>query len=209
MRPKFAFVSLLSAAVAASGCTEGTPESPIAPEVSLARATPVVKTTGGGHYVLPLAGVDLPGTFAFSAMQAADGSARGQLRYTLEVSGLAGLGLADGLIDFHGEVTCVSHDPANNRAWVGGVVTANRSTQPDFRDGAIFQVGKDIWFRVVDYGEGAAASQPDRTTFVGFEGGGGIITSQEYCDAQIWPGPPEDDPDARTNAVVVGNIQVH
>ena len=89
------------------------------------------------------------------------------------------------------------------------MITQNLSTQPDFRDDEINQVGRDIWFRVVDYGEGANAAEPDRTTFVGFEGGGGIITSQEYCDAQIWPGPPGEVEDARTNAVVAGNIQVH
>jgi hypothetical protein len=43
----------------------------------------------------------------------------------------------------------------------------------------------------------------DRTTFMGFEGGGGIITSEEYCDLQIWP-----DENARTSPVTQGDIQV-
>jgi hypothetical protein len=198
---------VIAASAALAACTEPAGDTgPLAPDVavSYARSAPVVLGTGGGRYVLPLAGVDLPGTFAFTAMQAADGRVRGQLRYTLDVFGLADLGLADGLADFHGDVTCVSHDPANNRLWVGGVVTQNRSTQPDFAADPVAQVGDDIWFRVVDYGEGASAGQPDRTTFTGFEGGAGIITSQEYCDTQPWP---EDD--ARTNVVVAGNIQVH
>ena len=56
-------------------------------------------------------------------------------------------------------------------------------------------------FRVLDSGEGKNAS-PDRTTFVGFKGGGGINTSPEYCAARIWPAG-----DARTWAVT-GNVQV-
>lgn len=197
----------IALAVALAACSEAPDDAgPLAPDipVAFAGAGPIAHGTGGGEYVLPLAGIDLPGTFAFSAMQFANGRAQGHLRYTLEVFGLAGLGLDDGHVEFHGEVTCVTHDPANNRLWVGGVVTQNRSTQPLFRDDATTQVGKDIWFRVVDYGEGAVADQPDRTTFTGFEGGAGIITSEEYCETQPWP-----DDDARTNAVVSGNIQVH
>jgi len=194
-------------AVAIAACSEAPDDAgPLAPDgdVSFARSAPIVQGTGGGGYVLPLAGIDLPGTFAFSAIQFADGRAQGQLRFTLDVFGLADLGLADGQAVFHGEVTCVSHDPENNRLWVGGVVTRNASTQPDFAADPVAQVGDDIWFRVVDYGEGASAEQPDRITFTGFEGGAGIFTSEEYCATQPWP-----DDDARTNAVVSGNVQVH
>jgi hypothetical protein len=59
-----------------------------------------------------------------------------------------------------------------------------------------------IEFRVLDNGE--PSEGVDRTTLGGFEGGGGIITSHEYCDARIWP-----DEDARTNAVRAGNIKIH
>jgi hypothetical protein len=65
----------------------------------------------------------------------------------------------------------------------------------------IHEVGKEAWFRVVDYGEGQ--SPDDRTTVLGFEGGLGIITSEEYCQLQLWR-----DDDAGTWAVVNGNIQV-
>jgi hypothetical protein len=58
-----------------------------------------------------------------------------------------------------------------------------------------------VWFRVLDGGEGHGAI--DRTTFLGFEGGGGTITSAEYCAARIWPVA-----NARTHAVIQGNIQV-
>jgi hypothetical protein len=103
-------------------------------------------------------------------------------------------------VDVHGRVTCVAVDSENHRAWVGGVVTENRS-DPDLQE-AIHQPGRDVWFRVVDYGSGNDA-QPDRTSFLGFEGAAGLITSAEYCAARIWP-----EEDARTHPVTSGNIRV-
>jgi hypothetical protein len=95
----------------------------------------------------------------------------------------------------------VAVDAGEGRAWIGGVVTQNNSTHPNFTT-EIHDVGRDIWFRVLDSGEGSSEA-PDRATFVGFEGGGGIITSQEYCEAQIWPAG-----NARTVGQASGNIQV-
>ena len=78
----------------------------------------------------------------------------------------------------------------------------NNSELEPFASGEIYQPGKDIWFRVLDEGdedEGPA----DRTTFVGFEGGAGIITSAEYCEVRPWP-----DDNARTNPLVEGDLEV-
>lgn len=147
-------------------------------------------TSGGGHFD---AGVDVQ--FAFTALQTdADGTGAGNARHSAVLGGL--------LIEFHTRVTCVTFDAANNRAWIAGVITRNASEHPSFT-GAIHQVGRDIWFRVVDYGEGRVAPQPDRSTFVGFEGSAGIITSAEYCAARLWP-----DNDERTSPVTAGNLQV-
>ncbi len=149
----------------------------------------VASATGGGHYLL--SGV-LDVKFSFSAVAHPDGTASGQFRQSLDNGGL--------LIDFHARVTCLSVDPVNGRAWIGGVVTANRSEDPGFQ-GGIFDVGRDVWFRILDDGEGHHAV--DRTTFLGFTGGGGIMTSEEYCAARIWPAD-----NARTHPVTSGNIQV-
>lgn len=163
---------------------------------------PTAHAAGGGHYAFSLLGETLPGTLSFNAKQFADGRASGQFRVTLDFQeGIPDV-ISGGVAAFHGRVTCVAADPANGRAWIGGVVTQNRSTNAEFRDDATTQVGKDIWFRVLDSGEGQAA--PDRTTFVGFEGGGGILTSAEYCAARLWP-----DGNARTHPLTSGNIQVH
>lgn len=151
----------------------------------------VASTTGGGHF---LVGGSIDVSFSFSAKQKADGSANGHMRFSTELGGQA--------IEFHGEVICVTVDNDNNRAWVGGVVTANNSEHPGFTT-EIHEPGRDIWFRVLDSGEGKDADE-DRSTFVGFEGGGGIPTSEEYCQAAIWP-----DDNARTSPVISGNIQVH
>jgi hypothetical protein len=149
-----------------------------------------MSATGGGRYLLQGA-FDVQ--FAFSALQQTDGKAMGQFHQKLEAGG--------SVIDFSGEVTCVAADTPNHRAWVGGIVTANRSTDPAFTT-PIHQPGKDVWFRVVDYGEGGDAP-PDRTSFLGFEGAAGIPTSAAYCAARIWPAD-----DARTWPVTAGNIQV-
>ena len=147
--------------------------------------------SGGGQAQLP-AGFSLL-NFGFAANDRGDGSAVGQFRQHYESAG--------GIVDFHGTVTCVSFDAANNRAWIGGVVTQNNSTHPAMM-GAIHQPGRDVWFRVVDNGQGQDAN-PDRTTVLGFEGAAGILTSAAYCATQPWAAN-----DANTWAVVSGNIQV-
>ena len=130
------------------------------------------RTTGGGHYTIP-DNVDLE--FAFSAMLLPNGRAEGNFHHR---------GVADGaLIDFMAEVTCLSVDSVNHRAWIGGVITENRSTHPGFTT-AVHQPGHDIWFRVQDNGPGGADTTPDVTTIVGFEGV--IPSSQAYCDTQPW-----------------------
>jgi len=187
------YLSLLVAPlIAAVGC-----QSPIDPgrgeigapgaAASGAAVTAPAGTTGGGHYVI--GAIDV--TFAFSAVET-PGRVAGRFHQSLILAGE--------LVEFHGRVTCVSVDAANRRAWVGGVITDNRSEAATFRTGR-HEPGQDIWFRVLDSGEGGAA--PDRTTFLGFEGDAGFDTSAAYCAGQPWP-----DNNERTNAVVSGNIQV-
>jgi hypothetical protein len=167
----------------------GVPESGVEPGGDLALTTDkgVARfAVGGGHYLLS-------GTFdvqfALVAAARSNGHAAGRFHQRLVADGL--------VIDFDGEVTCMSVDPANGRAWIGGVILRNRSTDPAFQT-AIHQPGRDIWFRVLDEGNA------DRLTFLGFEGSGGIITSEEYCATMPWP-----DGNARTHPVTSGNIVVH
>lgn len=136
-------------------------------------------------------------TLELNAKKKEDKPAKGSFRQTLVFQGL--------LIDFVNEVTCITVDSANGRAWIGGIVTENNSDHSAFTT-QIHQPGKDVWFRVLDTGRHSA--EPDRTTFLGFEGAAGIITSEEYCQAQIWPGPPDDEPNARTNALTEGKVKV-
>lgn len=182
------------AAIAIVGC-----ERPTAPEATaLDRVPPPsmvagaeLGATGGGHYLL--AGVyDVK--FSFTAKRRADGSAEGEFRQVTEFE--------NGTADVTGEVTCLGLDPVNHRAWIGGVVKQNNSTSPDYID-PITEPGQDVWFRVVDYGEGEQAV-PDRTTFLGFAGAAGFLTSAAYCAGKPWPAE-----DARTHPVTQGNILVH
>jgi hypothetical protein len=157
----------------------------------------VASTTGGGVAELP------PGfgllRFSFAAHQHAKGKALGTFRQYREREGLT--------IDFHGEVTCVTTapdplNPQSRRAWVGGVVTENNSTHPAFQT-PVHQVGEDVWFRVVDNGEGSGAP-PDRTTVLGFVPAGGFFSSAAYCAGQPWLAGG-----ANTFPLTDGNIQVH
>ena len=145
---------------------------------------------GGGTF---LVGEDIEVDFAFFANQRHGRNGRGRFHFKVELGGLP--------IDFRGEVICVAVDRANDRAWIGAVVTRNQSEHPSFI-GEIHQPGRDVWFRVLDSGHGFG-SDMDRSTFLGFEGAGGIVTSEEYCDAQIWP-----DDNARTSPVIRGGIRV-
>jgi len=147
------------------------------------------QATGGGEYLL--AG-EFPMQFALGAVQHANGLAAGQFHQKGDVGGT--------WVDVTGSVTCLAVDPATNRAWIGGVVSANRS-DPDLQED-IHQPGRDVWFRVVDYGQGDAAAA-DRTTFLGFEGAAGFVTSEDYCAGRPWP-----DDDARTHPLTGGNLQV-
>ena len=149
-------------------------------------------TTGGGHYLLQ--GL-YDATFSFGASQKGDGDANGHFRLFVDFGG------ADGTADFDGTVTCMTSDPIHGRAWVGGVVTSNNSTSADFQT-AIHQPGRDVWFRVLDSGEGSPPNG-DRTSLFGFTGAAGFQTSADYCAGQPWP-----DANARTHPVTSGNIQV-
>ena len=159
------------------------------PNVGIVSAGPQVAevgvgqlVTGGGQFEHPMFGTV---TLSFTAVRHADGSVSGRFQQDQFDLGF----------NYKGEVTCFAVDPVNHRAWIGGVLTQSNDPDP------ITEVGDDAWFRVLDLGSSSAG--PDRSTFLGFEGGGGIITSEEYCAAKIWP-----DNNARTWPVEQGNIAI-
>ena len=188
---------MLAALTTLVGCAEPSATGPSAPTVrrgtQSASADGVqASTTGGGHYLLQ----GLYDTkFSFSANQNGNGEANGEFRVSVDFGG------TDGTASFKGVVTCMASDPVNGRAWIGGVITENTSTSPTYQV-EITEPGRDIWFRVLDRGEGSDAAA-DRTSFVGFTGSAGIQTSAEYCAVKLWA-----DGNARTHAVTNGNIQV-
>ncbi|HEY2378304.1 MAG TPA: hypothetical protein VGH98_20165 [Gemmatimonadaceae bacterium] len=187
--------SVMIAGIALSALACDSPFQPAAraanvlPGTSLSAASNdvVALATGGGHYLLA---ATYDARFAFSASAKADGSASGEFHQFVQFE--------TGTFDVTGEVTCLTVDPANGRAWIGGKVKENRSTDPDYIV-PITAPGQDVWFRVLDAGEGGASV--DRTTFYGFVGS--FASSAEYCAAQSWPAD-----NARTYPVTAGNIQV-
>jgi hypothetical protein len=144
--------------------------------------------TGGGHFLF--AGtIDV--TFSFSAVGHPDGSASGSFHHSFTFEGQQ--------VDYWGTVTCLSVDPINHRAWLGGDLTKVTSTHPD----VIELPGDDAWFRVLDTGP-ASSADPDRSTMMGFKGAlPGIDTSAQYCAARPWA-----DGNARTHPVTSGNLTV-
>jgi hypothetical protein len=182
---------VLSLAVTVAGC-----ESPVSPAAkgpatseagSLDSQGVQFRATGGGTYTIP---GDIELKFAFSALRLPNGRAEGNFLHR---------GFAEGLlIHFKAEVTCMSVDAVNHRAWIGGVITENRSTHPQFTT-TVHQVGHDIWFRVQDNDATGPTTTPDVTTIVGFEMPT-IPSSQFYCDTMPW----------RSNNVwpVQGNVTV-
>jgi hypothetical protein len=152
----------------------------------------VASARGAGCFDLSSAGL-APGCVEFDAVRYANNSSAGVFRMRRPGSG--------GIVGFEARVTCLVVDAPNNHAWLGAVVTQNFSTDPAAMT-AIHQVGKDVWFRVVDYA-GSDPLVPDRTTVLGFEGAAGFITSIEYCDCRPWPAG-----DARTFPFLSGGVVI-
>jgi hypothetical protein len=141
----------------------------------------VEKVTGEGTFVHPDFGSV---SFSFAAVRHKDGRVTGQFEQDQHDLGFL----------YKGEVTCFAVDEINHRAWIGGVLTESNDPDP------VTEIGDDAWFRVLDLGK--PKEGPDRSTFLGFEGA--IVTSEEYCQLQIWP--PDN---ARTWPVVEGNLKIH
>jgi hypothetical protein len=152
------------------------------PSPSLLAAGVEESVTGGGQFFHPDFGRV---TLAFTATRNANGQVTGRWQQNQFDLGVA----------YKGDVTCFAVDPVNHRAWIGGVITG--STDPD----PLAAMGRDAWFRVLDLGEGP---DPDRSTFLGFEGSAGIETSEEYCAVRLWA--PDN---ARTWPLEHGNIVIH
>jgi hypothetical protein len=123
-----------------------------------------------GAGVVNLSAANVPNmAFQFIATRRTDGTVTGHFRFSRES--------ASGLVEFEGDVTCVTNDPNfPGRARIGGIVTENNSTAP----GSLtpnHQVGDDVWFRVQDDVGGATF---ESSTTLGFKPTL-VNTSAEYC----------------------------
>jgi hypothetical protein len=191
-RPKLrTFLPLIVAA-----CTsQSEPLAPRAPKLSLDASQAVVSSASGGGIVgfSAIAGAS-DGHFTFNAYVTGDGRAHGRFHQRRERAGL--------VVEFSGDVTCLTIDPVLKRARIGGVVTENNSTDPAFLT-ENHEVGDDVWFRVQEGGEGRDAV--DASTTYGFKPTL-VNTSAEYC-ALAFTGLPAWNP-ASIYPLVAGNIQV-
>jgi hypothetical protein len=149
--------------------------------------------SGGGQVDLSAVAGASDAVFSFSANVKPDGTALGHFRQYRSRNGL--------VVDFSGEVTCLTIDAALGRARVGGVITQNNSTDPAFLT-TNHEVGDDVWFRVQDGGEGEGTV--DASTTYGFKPTL-VNTSAEYC-ALPFTGPTWNP--ASIFPLRAGNIQV-
>lgn len=165
-------------------CGPLAPDGPPVRSAEMASEGVVEKVTGGGQFEHPTFGTV---TFSFVATRGADGGVSGRFQQHQPAFGFI----------YKGDVTCFAVDPVNHRAWIGGVLTHSNDPDP------VTEVGDDVWFRVLDTGQGSA--EPDRSTFFGFDQGvPPFDTSENYCAARPWP-----EGNARTWPVVHGNILIH
>lgn len=187
-------LSALAGALVLSACDAS--QDPTAPTVSplfSAGSRVTGHANGSGTFNIGAPGADI--AFDLNALLRADGSASGSVHY---VTDLTEFGLAT--IEFRFNVTCLARDVALGRAWIGGVVTENNSTNEFFATDPVRQPGRDVWFRVENNGHGGSGTL-DRSTQLGFEGSAGIITSEEYCETRLWPAAP-------AHPVTTGNISL-
>jgi len=133
--------------------------------------------------------------FTFDAKLRKDGTAVGQFSQNRIRNGL--------IVDFSGDVTCLTVDSALGRARIGGVIRRNDSTDPAFMT-TDHEIGDDVWFRVEDGGTGPNAV--DRSTTYGFKPTL-VNTSAEYC-ALPFTGLPAWNP-ASTFPLRSGTIEIH
>jgi hypothetical protein len=186
---------VLALAIVAVACDSAVPSEPFGSP--LAAVTPDQKAighvNGTGAFNIGAPGADI--MFEFNAIERANGSASGHVHYKAD---LTAFGLAT--IEIRFDVTCVAINRVLNRAWIAGVISENNSTNQTFVNDPVRQVGRDVWFRIENNGNGGSGVA-DRSTQLGFEGSGGIITSPEYCAAQIWPAAPP-------HPVVTGQISL-
>jgi hypothetical protein len=179
----------------ASCTSQSEPTMPRDPRVSLDASEAVQYSASGGGIVgfSAIAGAT-DGHFTFNASVTGDGKVHGRFHQTRSRDGL--------LVEFSGDVTCLTIDPVRKRARIGGVITENNSTDPAFLT-TNHEIGDDIWFRVQDGGEGNGAV--DASTTYGFKPTL-VNTSAEYC-ALPFDGLPAWNP-ASIFPLVAGNIQV-
>lgn len=174
--------------------TTGEPSAPLVPDALLSNGSGVAyATSGGGQVDLSAVAGASDAVFGFNAKVMNDGRVIGHFHQKRSRNGL--------VVDFAGDVTCMTIDANLGRARIGGVITQNNSTDPAFLT-VNHEVGDDVWFRVQDGGDGAGTV--DASTTYGFKPTL-VNTSAEYC-ALPFTGSTWNP--ATTFPLRAGNIQV-
>ncbi len=91
-----------------------------------------------GRGIATLDGLDV--TFMHNVTRYKVGTAGGEFKQSAMMEA--------GTVDIDAEVTCAELDSKSGKGWIGGTVTRNDSTNPEYAGAA----GADVWFRVLDLG---------------------------------------------------------
>ncbi len=109
-------------------------------------------------------------TFKFNVTVYEDASVDGTFSYSANS--------AAGTLDIEADVVCATLDNDAGRAWVGGKVTRNGSTDPQFSG----QPGTEIWMRALDRN----AQQMQPLVSGPLMAAGTIKNASDYCSKKPW-----------------------
>lgn len=154
---------------AATGAAELPPEKrPYAGPTKIVPSKPDMAALSFGRGLA--ANDEITVTFRFSVTEYASGKIEGWFEHSAD--------LAAGTIDIRAEVTCAVLDSSAQRAWVGGKVVRNGSTNPLYAGAP----GADIWFSaaapVAEIGNGAITMPVLRDKELG--------SASEFCSRKPW-----------------------
>lgn len=165
-------VAILSAGCASDPAarteTRDTPAGQTVKKAPPSTAGPEVIAVTFGRGIARGDGLDV--TFMHNVTRYDNGTADGVFKHSA-------LG-ESGSIDIEGKVSCATLDSDSGRAWIGGQVTRNDSTNPRYAGPA----GADVWFRVLD--RNLAKKEPMISLPVFREKD--IATAAVYCQTTPW-----------------------
>lgn len=129
----------------------------------------VATVFGKGKYV-NTAGLEV--AFSFDANLHEDGRGSGEFHHVSKSDA--------GTVDLRGPITCLAIDEQERRAWMGGSLSSNASTHPDYAEDR-FGTDAPVRFRILESAEG-----PESPGLISDLDVGGAAAA-DFCAGKAWP----------------------